>query len=105
MFAVIKIGSSQFRVSEGDVIRPNRLKEEKGVEMTLDQVLLLSDGATVRVGNPYLGDVKVQAEVVDHMGGDKVVAFKYRLRKSSSRKRGYRQKLTALQIKRIVAGA
>ncbi len=105
MFAIVKVGSAQFKISEGDVIRPNRLKGEKGEALTLDQVLLLADGATVRVGNPYLGDVKVQAEVLDHMGGNKVVAYKYRVRKGSSSKRGYRQKLTALQIKRIVTGA
>ncbi|HOY10229.1 MAG TPA: 50S ribosomal protein L21, partial [Candidatus Omnitrophota bacterium] len=101
----IKIGSSQFKVSEGDVIQLNRLKGEKGEELSLNQVLLLSDGANVRVGKPYLGDVKVQAEVLNHMGGAKVVAFKYRLRKSSSSKRASREKLTALQIKRIVVGA
>lgn len=105
MFAIIKIGSAQFKVSEGDVIHLNRLKGEKGEELTLTQVLLVSDGANVRVGKPYLGDAKVQAEVVDHMGGKKVDAFKYRLRKSSSSKRASREKLTALQIKRIVANA
>ena len=105
MFAIIKIGSSQFRVSEGDVIHPNRLKGEKGEELTFDQVLLVADGAHVRVGKPYVEDAKVKAEVVDHVGGEKVVAYKYRLRKSSSSKRGHRQKLTALQIKQIAANA
>ena len=105
MFAIIKIGASQFKVSEGDVIHPNRLKGEKGEEVTLEQVLMVADGANVRVGKPYVENAKVQAEVVDHVGGEKVVAFKYRLRKSSSSKRGHRQKLTALQIKKIAAGA
>ncbi len=101
MFAIVKLGSAQYKVSEGDVIHPNRLKGEKGDEVTLDHVLLFADGANVQIGRPYLENIKVQAKVVDHGAGDKVVAYKYRLRKSSAVKKGHRQKLTALSINKI----
>ena len=103
MFAIVKIGSLQFKVSEGDIIRPNRLNLEKGADMTLDQVLMYSDGKQVRVGRPYLKDVEVLAKVGGEVLDDKVVAFKYRLRKSSSTKRGHRQPRTVLNITKIAA--
>ena len=101
MFAIVKIGSLQFKVAEGDTIRPNRLNMEKGADITLDQVLMYSDGKQVRVGRPFLKDVEVRANVGGEALDDKVVAFKYRLRKSSSTKKGHRQQRTVLNITKI----
>ena len=64
MFAVVQVGNSQFRVSEGDVIKANRLDFEKGQSIVLDKVLLYADGKTVKLGQPYLKDVEIKAEVV-----------------------------------------
>lgn len=103
MFAVVQIGSDQYKVSEGDVIAADRFQDDAGKSVTLDKVLVFSKGSDVRIGQPYLKEVKVQAKVVRHLLDDKVVAFKYRRRKDSASKIGHRQKLTALSIEKISA--
>ena len=60
MFAVVQVGNSQFKVSEGDIIKANRLDYEKGQSIILDKVLLYSDGKNVKLGQPYLKDVEVR---------------------------------------------
>lgn len=103
MYAIIQIGSSQYKVSEGDTISTNRLSDEAGKNVTFDKVLLFSKGTDVRIGQPYLKDVKVTAKVVSHILDQKVVAYKYRRRKNSAWKAGHRQKQTALNITKIAA--
>lgn len=103
MYAIIQIGSSQLKVSEGDMVESIRIKEEAGKDIVLDKVLLYAKGTDIRVGQPYLSDVKVTAKVVEHYSGDKVLAFQYRKRKNSARKVGHRSKLTALNITKISA--
>ena len=101
MYAIVQIGSSQFKVSEGDMIDANRISNEVGKNISIDKVLLYAKGSDIRIGQPFLKDVKVTAKVVKHLLGDKVTAFKYRRRKNSASKIGHRQKLTALNIKKI----
>lgn len=103
MFVVVQIGSSQFKVAEGDTISANRLADEEGKNVTLDKVLMFSNGEDVRVGQPYLKDVKVTAKVLKHTRGKKLIAFKFRRRKNYARKKGHRQDLTALNITKISA--
>lgn len=101
MYAVVQIGGAQYKVAEGDVIRTNRLKDDEGSQITLDQVLVFSNGSEVRVGQPFLKDVKITANVQSHPLGSKVLAFKFRRRKDSATLRGHRQKLTVLNITKI----
>ena len=101
MFAVVQVGNSQFKVSEGDVIKANRLDYEKGQSIILDKVLLYSDGTNVKLGTPYLKDVEVKAEVLNQMRAPKVIAYKYRKRKDSARTHGHRQDLTTVKIAKI----
>ena len=101
MYAVIQVGSKQYKVSEGDVIDANRLNDEAGKDITLDKVLLFAKGADVRIGQPYLTDVKITARIVEHDKGEKLIAFKYRKRKNSASKIGHRQKQTVLNITKI----
>ena len=101
MFAIVQLGSLQYKVSEGDVIESQLLDEEKGKSIALDQVLLFSNDSDVRVGRPFLKDVEVTAEVVRQHRGEKVLSFKYRRRKNSSWKKGHRQELTSLRITKI----
>ncbi|MDE2221593.1 MAG: 50S ribosomal protein L21 [Candidatus Omnitrophica bacterium] len=101
MFAVVQVGNSQFKVSEGDIIQANRLDFEKGKSIVLDKVLLYSDGQNVKLGQPYLKDVEVKAEVLEQTRAPKVVAFKYRKRKDSARTHGHRQDLTTVKIAKI----
>ena len=103
MYAIVQVGSSQFKVSEGDVIKANRLNEEEGKSITLANVLMFANGNDVRVGRPFLKDVTITAKVVGEDLGPKRVAFKYRKRKDSMSKKGHRQKLTALNIVKISA--
>lgn len=103
MYAIIQVGSQQFRVQEGDSIQTQRLEEKEGMDVTVDKVLLISDGSTVKIGQPYLKGVKVIANVINHPLDRKVISFKYRRRKSSLWKKGHRQKLTTLNIIKITA--
>ena len=103
MYAIIQVGSSQYKVAEGDVINVNRMKEDVGNDVDLDKVLMYAKEKDVRIGQPYLSDVKVTAKVVDHSLDKKIIAFKYRRRKDSATKTGHRQRLTALNIKKIAA--
>ncbi len=103
MYTVIQVGAGQFKVTEGDVVTVGRLDDEKGKTVTLDKILLFSNGTDVRVGQPFLKNVKVTAEVINHSLSDKKIAFKFRRRKNSSTKRGFRSQLTTLSIKKITA--
>ncbi len=101
MYAIIQLGANQFRVAQGDVIEAVRLSDEEGKTITLDQVLLFSDGKNVQVGQPFLKNIKVTAKVVKHSLADKVVAFKFRRRENYQKKIGHRQHMTILNITKI----
>ena len=103
MYTIVQIGAAQFKVSQGDVIHVERLENEKGKSLTLDKVLVYADGSDVRIGQPFIKDIKVKAKVLNQMLGMKTLAFQYRRCKNSARRVGYRQKLTALSITDIVA--
>jgi large subunit ribosomal protein L21 len=101
MYAVIQFGSDQFKVSEGDIIEVDRLEAEDGKTITVDDILMVSDGKEVKIGQPALSGSTVQAQVLKETLGDKVVAFKYWKRKAHAFKKGHRPKLTALKITKI----
>ena len=103
MFAVVQLGNQQFKVSEGDTVDANLLDYDAGQKIVLDKVLLFSDGKSVKIGQPYLKDVEVKAEVLQHHRGPKTIAFQYRKRKDSARTVGHRQDLTAVKIAKISA--
>ena len=104
MFAIVQLGSLQYKVSEGEVIESQLLEEEKGDSITLDKVLLYNDGSDIRIGQPFLTDIKVTAQVVRQHLGEKVISYKYRRRKTSAWKKGHRQKLTTLRVEKIHIG-
>lgn len=103
MFAVVKIGSSQFKVKEGDTITTDRIDADAGKDVTFDKVLMVSDGSKVQVGQPFLKTAKVEAKVLKEAKGEKLVTLKYRRRKDSATKSGHRAKLTDLNIVKITA--
>ena len=103
MYAIIQIGSSQFKVAQGDMISVNRKNSEIGKSVRIEQVLLFAKGSDVRIGRPFVEDVKVTAKVIAHDLGCKLTAFTYRKRKNSAKKIGHRQKLTTLNITKIAA--
>lgn len=103
MFAIIQLGSLQYKVSEGDTIDAQLLDEKEGKTVTCDKVLFFSNGSNVKIGQPYLKDVKVTAKVVNHHKAKKAISYKYLRRKNSSWKKGHRQQLTRLNITKIAA--
>ncbi|MEJ2670863.1 MAG: 50S ribosomal protein L21 [Deltaproteobacteria bacterium] len=102
MYAIIKTGGKQYRVTPGDVLRVERLPGERGDEVVLDQVLLVNDGENVQVGQPLVQGATVRTQIVNQGKGKKVLVFKKKRRKNYRRKQGHRQLFTALQIGEIV---
>jgi large subunit ribosomal protein L21 len=105
MYAVIQTGGKQYRVEPGKTVLVEKLEGDAGAEVTFDQVLLVSsgDGATVTVGKPIVAGAKVTGEIVEQTRGEKLVVFKFRLRKNYVRRNGHRQDLTAVKIAAINA--
>jgi large subunit ribosomal protein L21 len=102
MFAVINTGGKQYRVSEGTVLRIEKLTADAGSTVEFDQVLLVGQGDQVKVGKPYLGGAKVTATVQSHGKGDKVSIVKFRRRKHYLRQKGHRQSFTEIKVTGIV---
>lgn len=101
MYAVVEIGGHQYKVSEDDRIFVNSLKSDDET-ITIDRVLLIRDDkGKVTIGKPAIDGAKVEAKIVDHLKGDKVMVFKKKRRKGYRVKRGHRQQLTQLQITSI----
>lgn len=103
MYAVIDVGSFQFRVAEGDVIDAPSMDIEPGKTMDIDKVLLVADGENVKVGAPYVTGAKVSFEVVRHLRDEKDISFFFRKRKDARKTIGHRQDLTALKVTKIAA--
>lgn len=101
MFVIVQIGSSQYKVQEGDTITVSRLEGKEDKDISLEKVLMLVDGKDVRIGQPYLKDVKIKAKVLGHPRGPKTIAFKFRRRKHSQSLKGHRNELTSLNITKI----
>ncbi len=102
MYAIIKTGGKQYRVSPGDVLRVEKLPGERGDEVVLDQVLLVTDGQDLKVGQPLVENVSVKGEILQQGKAKKIVVFKKKRRKNYRRKQGHRQLFTALAIKEIL---
>lgn len=101
MYAVIETGSKQYRVSAGDTLEIERLPIEAGQTYTFDRVLLVNNEGKLSVGTPTVAQAAVVADVVEHIRGEKTVAFKMKRRKGYHRKVGHRQELTVVKIKEI----
>ena len=102
MYAVIKTGGKQYRVSEGDRLRVEKLEGEKGDTIELSEVLMLG-GERVAIGSPVVAGAKVNAEIIGQGLGKKVIVFKMRRRKRYRRKNGHRQPFTELRVTSISA--
>jgi large subunit ribosomal protein L21 len=102
VYAVISDRSRQHTVRKGDVILCDLdSAKEPGEKITFDQVLLLSDEGTTRVGKPTVANASVSAEVVGEESGPKVIAFRFKRRKNVRKKRGHRQHYTQVRITSI----
>lgn len=103
MYAVIKTGGKQYRVSAGQKLKVEKLTNEVGSEIVLDQVLVVADGDNVTIGAPLVKGASVKATVVSQGRYDKVMIFKMRRRKHYRKTQGHRQSYTEIQIQQIAA--
>ncbi len=104
MFAVVKTGGKQYRVTEGDKITIEKLETEEGQQVTLGEVLMLNEGNQTKIGTPTVDGAKVLATVESNFKGRKVIVFKKKRRHNYRRKKGHRQNLTTVTINKIVIG-
>lgn len=102
MYAVIKTGGKQYRVSTGDILRVEKLPGDKGSTHTFDQIFMLG-GETVRIGQPTVAGATVTAEIIAQDRAKKIIVFKLKRRKNYRRKKGHRQPFTELRITGINA--
>jgi large subunit ribosomal protein L21 len=98
MYAVIKTGGKQYRVTPGEKLKVEKLLGEVGSDVTMDKVLMMVDGDNVTIGAPLIAGASVPATVLSHGRGDKVMIFKFRRRKHYRKTQGHRQSYTEIQI-------
>ena len=103
MYAVIKTGGKQYKVAAGDKVKVEKLTGDVGSTVVIDKVLLIADGETTTVGAPLVAGAKVNATVVSHGRGDKVMIFKMRRRKHYRKTHGHRQSYKEIKIDTISA--
>ena len=101
MYAVIKTGGKQYRVASGEKIKVEQIPADVGAEITLDQVLMVGEGDSVKIGSPLVAGAKVTATVVAQGRHAKVKIFKMRRRKHYQKHQGHRQNYTEIQISGI----
>jgi large subunit ribosomal protein L21 len=103
MYAVIKTGGKQYRVTTGEKIKVEQIPADVGSEITIDQVLMVGEGESVKIGTPVVSGATVKASVVSHGRHDKVKIFKMRRRKHYQKHQGHRQNYTEIRIEAISA--
>ena len=102
MYAIIATGGKQYKVSEGDVIKVEKLDAKVGDSFTFDQVLIVNNGE-VKVGDPTVAGASVEASVVSEGRGKKVIVYRYKRKSGYHKKNGHRQSYTEVKIEKINA--
>ena len=101
MYAVFQSGGKQHRVSEGQIVRLEKLEIETGVEIIFDEILMVANGEDIQVGTPFVDGATIKAEIVEHGRGDKIKIVKFRRRKHYRKQQGHRQWFTDVKITAI----
>ena len=101
MYAVIKAGGKQHKVSEGDVFSTEKLVGDKGAEVVFNEVLMVADDQNVTIGKPFVEGATVTCEIVNQKKGPKIHVYHMTRRKGFHKKTGHRQQLTSMKIKKI----
>jgi len=101
MYAVLKTGGKEYRVTKGDLIRVEKMDGNVGDPVTLKEVLMVSEEGNVQVGTPFLAHAVVTGEIAQHTKGKKVLIFKMKRRKNYRRLRGHRQTYTYIKVNDI----
>ena len=105
MYAIVEIAGQQFKVSKDQKVYVHRLASEEGSKVSFDKVLLLDDNGTITLGAPAIEGASVEAKVLQHLKGDKVIVFKKKRRKGYKKRNGHRQYLTQIVIEGISTSA
>ncbi len=105
MFAIIKTGGKQYRVTKGAKIKIEQLSEKEGNDITFNEVLLLSNGENINIGAPVIEGASVNAKILSHGKNDKIIIFKMKAKKRYQKKQGHRQRYTEVEITDIPAFA
>ncbi len=103
MYAIVEMAGQQFKVAKDQKVYVHRLQTEEGKKVTFDNVLLLDDGKNVTVGAPAIDGAAVEAKVIKHLRGDKVIVFHKKRRKGYKKKNGHRQSLTEIVVENIIS--
>ena len=103
MFAIVEIAGQQFKVEKDQTLYVHRLQQEEGASIELNNVLLLDNNGSVTIGSPKVDGASVQAKILNHLKGDKVIVFKKKRRKGYRKMNGHRQCFTKIQIQSIQA--
>lgn len=98
MYAVIKTGGKQYKVTVGEKLNVEQITAEPNSQIELNEVLMIADGESVKVGAPFIEGAKVVAKVVEHGRGEKIRIFKMRRRKHYQKRQGHRQNFTRIEI-------
>ena len=101
MYAVISTGGKHYKVQENDVLNIERISKNPGEKLVFETVLAVGEGENLKLGAPFVSGSVVEAEIVEHLRGVKVIAFKIKRRKGYRRKKGHRQELTKVKISSI----
>ena len=104
MYAIVEIAGQQFKVSKDLKVYVHRLANEEGSKVSFDKVLLLDDNGNITLGAPAIEGASVEAKVLQHLKGDKVIVFKKKRRKGYKKRNGHRQYLTQIVIEGITVG-
>lgn len=102
-YAVVKIGGSQYKVSEGEEIVVDKLQEKEKVKIEFADVLLLVDDKKVKIGDPYIKDAKLKATVLEHFKGEKIRVATYKAKSRYRKVKGFRSRLTRIKIDKITS--
>ena len=101
MFAIVEIAGQQFKVTEGQEIFVHRLDANEGDNVSFDKIFLTENEGKTNIGTPVVKSAKVDATILEHVKGDKVIVFKKKRRKGYKKKNGHRQYLTEIKIENI----
>ena len=104
MNAVVKTGGKEYRISKGDLIRVEKMEGKVGDQVTMKDILMISDEDKVQVGNPFLTNAVITGEIVQQVRGKKVLIYKMKRRKNYRRTKGHRQTYTYIRVNDISLG-
>lgn len=101
MYAIIKTGGKQYRVSEGDTLMIEKLTVAEGEQVVFEEVLCVGNGSEMNFGTPFVAGAKVTAKVAEHGKGEKILVFKYKAKSNYRKRQGHRQPFTKVLIEKI----